>query len=531
MSLTLLEGFVAILLIGFLVSGLDDLVFDVVYWGRRILKGKFDSDINLSELTAVPEARVAVFLPAWQEGDVVWDTLLYNGKIIEYGNYDVFVGTYPNDAATQRCVDLAADWLPNVHKAVNPRPGPTTKADNLNAMTDAMVAREEALGIRYDFIVLHDAEDVFHPLELKLLNYHFARGEVDLVQMPIFPLPPQYRDFTAATYMDQFAEVQTKDLHVRSAIGGFVPSCGVATGISRAALDLLKAEDWSGRAFDPDALTEDYEVGLKLTFFGMRGVYIRQRVIEDVPDREFRANPVTPDPEWVATWANFPHQWKAAVRQRARWSLGIVFQSRRQESKGQRWVDRWLLFHDRKALWAYPLVTLGYLFVLLVAVTEVARRTFAPDFAPLAGFPDWLWIGVLVTGVLFVNRLVQRMLAVRRVYGLEQGLLSILRQPWDNITNIAALARAAYQFTRARVRGQSLVWDKTAHVTPAILRLRIGQLLIHNGWLTRDQLQAALEVQREHPRPLGEVLIDLGFITPAERDEALAGQLEVRRAG
>lgn len=526
-----LEVLLGLLLIGFLLSGIDDLAFDVLYWGRRLLRGPFDSDIALTKLTTIPERRVAIFLPAWQEEDVVWDTLLYNGKVIDYENYDFFVGTYPNDVATRRCVDMIREWLPNVHGAVNPRPGPSTKADNLNSIVAAMKRRETKLGIRYDFIVLHDAEDVFHPLELKLLNYHFTTGDADLIQTPIFPLPVSPRDFTAGTYMDQFAEVQTKDLHVRSAIRGFVPSCGVATGISRHALDRLEERSPDGHPFDGDALTEDYEVGMKLTFSGLRGVYVRQRVVEEIGDRDFQANPVTPHPEWVATWASFPHCVKAAVRQRTRWSLGIVFQSRRHSSFGQRLLDRWLLFHDRKAIWTYPLVALGYLLVLFLLLASLARRTVAPDLPQFGTLPGWIWVATTITALLFVNRLAQRMLAVRRIYGLEQGLLAIVRQPWDNLISISALARAAYQFTRARFSGQALAWDKTAHVAPSILRPRIGELLVNNGWLTRDQLQAALKLQREKPKPLGEILVELGHITTAERDEALAGQSNLRHAG
>lgn len=513
----------AIVVVGYLISGIDDLVFDVVYWTRRALRGTFDPDVRLSELLAVPERRAAIFIPAWHEGEVVWETLLYNGEVIDYERYDIFVGTYPNDPETQRYVGMAREWLKNVHLSVVPRPGPTTKADNLNAMYRTMERREKILGVRYDFMVLHDAEDVLHPLELRLLNYHFARGAADMIQTPIFPLPAPVREVTAATYMDQFAEVQTKDLHVRGAIGGFVPSCGVATGFSRSALELLE-EQGGGKPFDADALTEDYEVGLKLALAGMRGRYIRQRVIDDVPDREIRLNPVTPDPRRVATWANFPTRYKAAVRQRSRWALGIVFQSRRQKGTGSGLINRWLLFHDRKQLWAYPLVGAGYVILAIVVAGLVALHFGWAETVPMLRLSGLLWTATLVTAALMVNRLLQRALAVGRVYGAFQGALAIVRQPWDNLISIAALVRAASRYLKARASGEALGWDKTHHVAPTILRPRLGQLMIRRGWLTPDQLHTALMLQREEHKPLGDMLIDLGYITPDLRDEALEWQ-------
>ncbi|WP_223200730.1 glycosyltransferase, partial [Staphylococcus aureus] len=47
---------------------------------------------------------------------------------LDYENYHIFVGTYPNDPDTQRDVDEVCARFPNVHKVVCARPGPTSKA-------------------------------------------------------------------------------------------------------------------------------------------------------------------------------------------------------------------------------------------------------------------------------------------------------------------------------------------------------------------------------------------------------------------
>lgn len=52
---------------------------------------------------------------------------------------------------------------------------------------------------------------------------------------------------------------------------------------------------------------------------------------------------------------------------------------------------------------------------------------------------------------------------------------------------------------------------------------RIGEALIENGYLSIDQLQSALNAQKP-PHLLGQVLIEMGFVTQAQLDETLANQ-------
>ncbi len=52
----------------------------------------------------------------------------------------------------------------------------------------------------------------------------------------------------------------------------------------------------------------------------------------------------------------------------------------------------------------------------------------------------------------------------------------------------------------------------------------IGQLLKELGFITEEQIQAALEVQKANPKFLGEILEDLDFVTSAEIAQAIAIQ-------
>lgn len=57
--------------------------------------------------------------------------------------------------------------------------------------------------------------------------------------------------------------------------------------------------------------------------------------------------------------------------------------------------------------------------------------------------------------------------------------------------------------------------------------MRIGELLVEAGVLTREQLDQALDRQREESRKLGQVLTDLGFVNETQLTQTLSNQLSV----
>ena len=457
-ALSILTVVLALMLVGFTVSGLDDLAFDLVYWRRR-LGDRHDRGRLLSraQLDEAPQGRAAILTATWHEHDVIEEMLRFNALRVDYDNYDVIVGTYPNDERTQAAVDRAAAHIPRVWKAVNDRPGPTNKADCLNAALALAQRREEVLGERYAFVVLHDPEDVMHPLELKLYNRIFtSRQDIEMIQTPIYPFAAKFRDFTAGSYMDEFAEQHTKNLYAREWADTFIPSAGVGTAIRRDALDRI-AED--GKAFGVQSLTEDYEIGLRLALAKMRAVFVRQLMDVPQPDGSVRR-------EVIATRANFPHTLGTAVRQRTRWIIGIVFQARAHWGWVGGWRMRWMLFHDRKGPWSYALVCAGYALVAYVGSYVSIRRMFYPEWdEPIPGgaLMGWALVGGLT---MMAHRLTQQVISTTRVYGWQQGLMSILRHPWLTFINMIATVRAVRQFRRARRENATLSWDKTQHFVP-----------------------------------------------------------------
>lgn len=252
------------------ISGLDDFFIDVVYWVRRI-KRKLSvyrryPRMSYRELYKPDEKPLAIMVPAWNETGVIGNMAELAATTLDYENYHIFVGTYPNDPDTQRDVDEVCARFPNVHKVVCARPGPTSKADCLNNVLDAITQFERSANFAFAGFILHDAEDVISPMELRLFNYLVERK--DLIQIPVYPFEREWTHFTSMTYIDEFSELHGKDVPVREALAGQVPSAGVGTCFSRRAVTALLA-DGDGIAFDVQSLTEDYDIGFRLKEKGM----------------------------------------------------------------------------------------------------------------------------------------------------------------------------------------------------------------------------------------------------------------------
>ncbi|AIY87460.1 MULTISPECIES: GspE/PulE family protein [unclassified Thermotoga] len=56
---------------------------------------------------------------------------------------------------------------------------------------------------------------------------------------------------------------------------------------------------------------------------------------------------------------------------------------------------------------------------------------------------------------------------------------------------------------------------------------KLGEILLEKGFITREELDKALEIQKEERKPLGEVLIETGYITEDQLLEALSEQYGV----
>ncbi|MGV3711078.1 MAG: glycosyltransferase, partial [Gemmatimonas sp.] len=117
----------------YLIFAIDDLIFDATYWLGVLMGWWKRATLTQAQLEAEPEARVAVIIPAWREAEVIGKMLTYNAGRIDYGDYDFWVGTYPNDPETQTEVDRVRAYIKHAYRVTTNHDGPTSKADCLNA--------------------------------------------------------------------------------------------------------------------------------------------------------------------------------------------------------------------------------------------------------------------------------------------------------------------------------------------------------------------------------------------------------------
>ncbi|HFB98071.1 MAG TPA: hypothetical protein ENJ62_02930, partial [Bryobacterales bacterium] len=306
-----------------LISGADDLFVLLVFLRARRLRVRVPDD---EELEAAPARRIALFVPCWKEDRVIGDMVSHNIAALRYPRYDIFVGAYPNDRATVEAVRALEERYRNVHLALCPHDGPTSKADCLNWIYQRMLLYEEEHSVRFEIVVIHDAEDMIHCDELHWINY-FAR-DYGMVQTPVLALATPPAEFTHGLYCDDFAHCHTIDLAARQAMGGFIPSCGVGTGYTRETLEELAVAE-SNRIFDPSSLTEDYENGLRIHALGRRQLFVPIEMRRGAP---------------MATREYFPRRFRDAVRQRSRWVTGIALQAWQRHGWPGRWRQRYWLF-------------------------------------------------------------------------------------------------------------------------------------------------------------------------------------------
>ena len=448
-------GLFCLITLGFLyaLSGLDDFFVDLVgylgrCWPRRL------SENELAEMLRKEEKAIAIVVPAWQEWEVIAKMLGGNISRIDYQNYHFFVGVYPNDAQTMAEVRAVGEISANVHAVVNCLPGPTSKGQVLNYTIKQVLQHEE----EFDTILIHDAEDVVHPLSLKLVNH--CQDRYDFVQIPVFSLQRSFRQLVAGTYIDEFAEAHTKDLLVRSKLGAAVPSAGVGTSLSRRLVERLRRQK-EGNLFNESSLTEDYELGL-----GVRTLRDNETPASAHFVCAWYRSHQTGAREFIATREYFPKAFRQSVRQKTRWIVGIVFQGARNLGWRGSLPNRYFLARDRKAVFTNVGTLIGYLLL-----AEVTLYAWLVDPLPMATTLTEDSVALLFgVNVFFMcNRVLQRHICVYRVYGPLGALPVILRWPVAILINAYASLRAAWQHVICRVGGRQIAWAKTSHEIPEML--------------------------------------------------------------
>jgi adsorption protein B len=435
--------------VGFLLFAVNDLLVDLIYFARRFWRSATIYSRHARAYASFyvfnkDPGFIAVLVPAWDEASVIAAMLKATLKRLDYDNYRIFVGYYRNDPATAAAITSVTDLrIEPVEVAAD---GPTTKADCLNHLYDALIEYETANDCEAKAVVLHDAEDVVHRFELSIFDGLIDRAAV--IQLPVLPLPDPHSRWIAGHYCDEFAEAHVKELVVREAVGAAIPLAGVGCAIARRPLAQLAAMQ-DGKPFAGASMTEDYEVGLRIGALGLKTMFVR--IPAEPGDRGV-----------VASRGHFPATLGSAVRQKARWLGGIALAGWDRLGWSGGIGERWMRMRDRRGPLAAILLLAAYAAALLWSQIWLAEALGAPIHARL----DPALVTLLtVNGWLLLWRVAMRALFTASAYGWQQGLLSVPRLVVGNVIAMLAAGRAV----SLHVGGGAKRWDKTRHIFPAEL--------------------------------------------------------------
>ncbi|MBP8961251.1 phage adsorption protein NrfB [Patescibacteria group bacterium] len=516
----------------YIIFSLDDLIFDFYYFYFK-RKNKIRSSLKFSDLDKVPFRLLAVLIPAWDESVVIEPMIENLISSINYPSslFHIFIGTYPNDQATCTAVKNLSSKYPNVHIVINPLPGPTTKAQNLNYIFKATKEFEQNKQKRFAAFLIHDAEDVIHPTSFKLVNYLIYKH--DLIQLPVFPLQPYptFRSFfefiTSSTYADEFAENHYHILPIREATKAMVPSAGTGFVISHNVLDRFEGES----LFKENVVTEDYYLSLYFKEAGINTYFFIGGVERLLDDGRVAV-------EYIATRELFPNSFHQAVRQKSRWIYGISFQSFSlrdvlvDKKKIFSFFDKLSLYRDKKAKFANLLTLPGYfLFIYILVSYFYYGRWIISEIS----FLPWIAVYLLLV---MIERQIMRGIALKNVYGWRSAIAGCLIPPllplrmiWGNIINFFATI-SAWETHLFGPRKKRPIWKKTEHsyLPPQTLvryKRRLGDLLLEKGFIEPKLLYEVLKEAKETQKPLGVILKENGLIPPEDLTQALSEVLKM----
>ncbi|MBI4042534.1 MAG: glycosyl transferase family protein [Deltaproteobacteria bacterium] len=434
------------LFLSYLFFGIDDLLIDFWRSIKKIRPVELTPE-NIEKISHLKEKRVAILVAAWQEGGVLRRMVTGNMREICYQNFDIFLGVYPNDRATVREAESLEKEFERVHVVINRKEGPTSKGQMLNEVVRALFSHERENGAPFDALLIHDSEDLIHPLSLKIINWKLTSS--DFVQLPVFPIEMPLRALVAGTYMDEFAEAHTKTLLVRESLGASLPSAGVGTALSRKLVNTLVGEQ-KGFLMNESTLTEDYDLGVRCRRERFSQAFACYYYWSANRKREF-----------IATRAYFPRKLLKSIRQKTRWNFGITFQGTEQIGWLGSLANRYFLYRDRKGLVSNIIAFIGLFACLYGSLQILLPSSRMIEIPPLLQ-------GCAFLNLLFMlHRSIERMRAAAFVYCWKTAFFVPFRLLVGNVVNGLASLRATSQFFRSKLFGDHPVWIKTEHELPS----------------------------------------------------------------
>lgn len=444
----MLITFTFLIIISLSFLAIEGLILDFIALLKK-LKPKLLTPPQWIVMKQMEEKPIAIIIANWKEAEVIERMITGNMKRLYYKNFHFFIGVYPNDTETLFAAKKAESNYPhNVHVIVNSENGPTSKGQMLNQIVQNVFRQESILKISFEIFLMHDSEDILHPRSLTVINAEILK--YDFLQTPIFSFKRKFSDWVGATYVDEFAELHTKDLLVRQALGAPIPSAGVGTAIRRS-LMLALLQNNRGNFLREDSLTEDYILGMSSAEQGFKTGFCCYYFVNQKSQKEL-----------IATREYFPDHFQSAVRQKSRWVLGIVFQGSLMINWMGSLVHKYYLYRDRRG----PLVNFISFSSILLTLYFLIETYLLHTNSNYFNY-SWFKYGSVIAILGLTNRMLSRIIAVTRVNGWSLEVVQIpLRWPLGVVINLAASIRALNQFQRFIFANEPLKWVKTTHVLP-----------------------------------------------------------------
>lgn len=520
-----------IVAISYLIFSIDDIVWDLIYMLKKNGTSNGKNKISYEELDTISNKLLAVMIAAWHEEGVLEPVIDHMIESVHYPRsmYHIFLGVYPNDYETLSVAEKLQLKYDNVHIAVNPNPGPSSKADNLNQILKYIENFEQEHNWKFASVTVHDSEDVVHPYELKITNYLIDK--YDILQFPVFPIQRMpsinniFSGMTTGTYADEFAENHFRIMRMRDDMNAVVPSAGTGFVISASVL----SEYVDKPLFPQDSLTEDYKLSLILSQKGFHIHYVFEKVPRLMDNYKVKW-------DYVATRSIFPSTFHTALRQKTRWIYGITMQSFKfrdifKNDNNLNFASKYTLYKDMKAKIGNLLVLPGYivfLYFILSLFFEV------PVMYPKYTFSWWLCM-ILTCTMIF--RQLMRAVAIKNVYGFKSMVVSCFLPPfmpirlvWGNIINMCATFCAWKQLIfgiKKLPENKKIVWNKTDHefLNKQILKYyhrNIGDELLEKQYIDIPTLKIALMKARKENLRLGDILLKEKLVTEEQLMRSIA---------
>lgn len=384
-----------------------------------------------------PHYSFTALLPARREEAVIYDTIMATAKI-DYPEHlkEVLVLIRDEDddetiAETKRAIDdlrrsfedRGEEWPNNVH-LITFTDGPKNKPNGLNRGYKASTK---------DVICIYDAEDSPHPEIYNVINTVMLRDDADVVQSGVQLMnfkEPWFSAFNVLEYFFWFKSglhAFTHEMHV-------TPLGGNTVFFKKQAMDLLAAQDTEKgyRAWDEGLLTEDADVGFRLTSLGMKITIV-------YGSRQ-------------ATQEETPHNVEQFIKQRTRWCQGFyeIFVKgdwTRLPTARQRIASIYILLNS--------LLQASVLIFLPIGVFILLTQSVSVPIALLSWLPVYLLFIQMIINLIGIREFTES-------YGLKLPFLFRLRMivyyyPYQILLAAGAM-RAIVRF----LTNQS-AWEKTAH--------------------------------------------------------------------